>query len=456
MMKRVTSLLLALTMCFSLCACAAKIEKVKDESKQENVPQKEEVVTKEAIKSYVEMSLEEKLEYKASLPVASADSFDNGMLAPAKDAKTGLWGYIDSFGNWVVEPKYSYAGEFSGSFAPVLDEYSEYSFIKRDGSEFVSTIAKKTITGTLPASGGYIAVSLDVNYDQTKVYLSFDGVSILHASKLPVTKGLKYDSKEYFMVAGGFSNGRAVAMRKTNASLLDDMKGIRANIENKGYYQSACIINPQGEVLATLPAGYDVTDYSLDENGLIIVRDMTNDSGFYGICDTEGNIVVECKYQRIEHCEGDQYLVCNASGFWEYITSEGLPVSSEQFEEAYPFSGGIAAVCKDGLWGAIDQHGKWVIEPTWDEFAPLSFSSLGSNMGSAAFSFGVAAARKGVFWAIIDTENNILASKKAYDCPFGNLSGNLMSFYEDGLWGLINSDGCVVVKPQFAELGCFN
>ena len=34
-------------------------------------------------------------------------------LCPAEDVESGLWGYIDPYGNWVIQPQYSSAGRFS-------------------------------------------------------------------------------------------------------------------------------------------------------------------------------------------------------------------------------------------------------------------------------------------------------------------------------------------------------
>ncbi len=41
----------------------------------------------------------------------------SGRLTPAK--KAGLWGYVDSSGDWIIHPKFNAAGHFNGNLAPV-------------------------------------------------------------------------------------------------------------------------------------------------------------------------------------------------------------------------------------------------------------------------------------------------------------------------------------------------
>ena len=36
------------------------------------------------------------------------------------------------------------------------------------------------------------------------------------------------------------------------------------------------------------------------------------------------------------------------------------------YEDAKPFSNGYAAVCKDGIWGYIDENNYMVIQPVFD------------------------------------------------------------------------------------------
>lgn len=449
-MRKLTALILCLAMLMSFAGCAAKVEVIRKNEDGE-------VITEEKAKTYEEMTTEEKFEYHANNVSDSAIySFDNEMLAPALDTSVGLWGYISSRGEWVIEPTYSGAFPFSEGFAPVLDNYSEYNIINSSGEKFLSHIDKKTMKAACYFTEGFVPAVLDSKFEQTKLYVSTNGVSMIMASNLPKTNGVSYQSVSLFSVATPFINGMAVVMRRTNASVIEANKGDRELVANKGYYQSAYVIDAAGEIVTTLPAGYDVDDNCFDSNDYIVVRDMTNPEGLYGICDVNGNIISECKYIRIEHCEGDYYLVCNRDGFWGYLYRTGKEVIECKYQAALPFSEGYAAVCEEDLWGVIDTQGEYVIEPSFDEFHPLKIASLNTNIGSAAFNEGLAAVRKGAYWALIDTEGNIIRAAKGEDCPYKSISGRCIVFSDaNEKCGLLDLEGNEILAPAFGNIGLF-
>ena len=450
-MKKIIALLLALAILFSATACAATRKKI-EKNADGTIKVIEGEVLQAPKKAYKDMNLDEKLEYKANQIPEAAAATDNGMIAPACDVQSGKWGYIRSDGSWAIKPQYNMCGSFSAGLAPVLDSYSDYIFINSDGSKFISNIGGKSILGSTHASEGILPVALDLGQSQCKLYY-LENNKTIDADSFPKVSGVKYMNSKYFMVTTQFFDGKAVVMRRTNENLLADND--RAVIEKKNLYQNAYVINKQGEILATLPAGYDVTDYGLDSNGIIIVCDRTSDDGFYGLYDISGNQVTECRYRRIEHCDGNYYLVCDQSGFWGYISKEGKQLTGCSFVDAKAFSDGLAVVYDGNAWGVIDSSGTMIIDYEWEEFAPLKDANLDTNVGRAAYAFGVAVAKRGEYWALIDSKGDIKYAVKSAECPFGSLSGGLVTFKENDLWGLMNSSGQEVVEPQFKGIGVF-
>jgi hypothetical protein len=59
-----------------------------------------------------------------------AADFSEGLAAVQQD---GRYGYIDTAGNWVVEPTYTNAGRFSEGFARVQME-NQWGFIDEKGN----------------------------------------------------------------------------------------------------------------------------------------------------------------------------------------------------------------------------------------------------------------------------------------------------------------------------------
>lgn len=57
----------------------------------------------------------------------------NEGLCPWQDEETGLWGYVDLQGNWVMEPMWSYTSSFEGSYAVLWDDQDRSGIIDRNG-----------------------------------------------------------------------------------------------------------------------------------------------------------------------------------------------------------------------------------------------------------------------------------------------------------------------------------
>jgi len=68
----------------------------------------------------------------------------------------------------------------------------------------------------------------------------------------------------------------------------------------------------------------------------------------------------------------DQYLLpAKKYGKWGFINKSGDWIIDNQYEEAYYFSEGLAAVRHFGNWGFIDRHGEWVIQPEYRDAKPF-------------------------------------------------------------------------------------
>ena len=70
-------------------------------------------------------------------PLGGSDNnwygFDEG-VCPWQDEETGLWGYVDAQGNWVMEPTWAYASAFEGGYAVLDDDQGQCAVIDRGGN----------------------------------------------------------------------------------------------------------------------------------------------------------------------------------------------------------------------------------------------------------------------------------------------------------------------------------
>jgi len=129
-----------------------------------------------------------------------------------------------------------------------------------------------------------------------------------------------------------------------------------------------------------------------------------------------------------------------------YSNSEAINVTEIvipfQFQDARPFSDGIAAVKKDNKWGYIDRLGQWIIQPEYD-FSVGDYSSGLSYVGNQFLDTnGMPVFEEAKF------ENARKFSPKGKDA--------LAAVQVSGQWGFIDLDGEFVISPKYDGAGDFS
>ncbi len=109
---------------------------------------------------------------------------------------------------------------------------------------------------------------------------------------------------------------------------------------------------------------------------------VTLKNGKAALADKEGKIVLKTNYDWIGKfhdglalvkIEGDEDYGGPHPNSWGYINVKGKVVIPFQFNQAYPFSEGLAPIQdKHGRYGFTDIHGKMVIQPQYDDFMEFS------------------------------------------------------------------------------------
>ena len=119
---------------------------------------------------------------------------------------------------------------------------------------------------------------------------------------------------------------------------------------------------------------------------------------------------------------------------WGYIDTKGNLIILPIYDDAWPFSEGLAAVNLNGKYGFIDKKGNLVIQPTYDD--------------ARAFSEGLAAVRFGEKWGYIDTKGN-LATQPIYDDVKPFSEGLAQVQLNDSKWVYIDTKGNIVFQPKY-------
>jgi hypothetical protein len=163
-----------------------------------------------------------------------------------------------------------------------------------------------------------------------------------------------------------------------------------------------------------------------------------------------------------------------------YVRSSGIEAIKPQFQEAGPFSGGLAAVKADEKWGYVDSNGSFRIRPRFNDArafsegrAAVSFEdggritwrfidSSGAFVGNmqfdevSDFSETFAAVEQAFQWFYIDRDaQRAFGPAASYDdaSPF---SEGMAKVKSDGLYEYIDKTGRIAITQRFHDAGSFS
>ncbi len=249
-------------------------------------------------------------------------------LAAVKDLDTGLWGYIAPNGDWVIEPQFAGVFDFSEGLAAVLDRDSwTYGFIDKTGEWAIEPQFEwPSNVREYGFSEGLAAV-----WDRDTERWGYIDQTGAWAIQPQFSDGY---------LSLGFSEGlTAVWDRDTNLWGYIDLSG-------------AWSIEPQF---------YGASSFS---EGLASVVLNPGHSAFI---DAAGHFAIEPgHYYFGSFSEGLAAGQRVPGSLWGYVDQTGAWVIEPQFERVGDFSEGLAAVWDRDTerWGYIDrQTGVWAIQP---------------------------------------------------------------------------------------------
>ena len=185
------------------------------------------------------------------------------------------------------------------------------------------------------------------------------------------------------------------------------------------------------EARVVIEYGYsDARDF---HEGLAAVK--SNDA--WGYIDNLGRVVVPFVHRIPEAGDFSEGLAFVGDRF---IDTDGrVALGGKTFEDAKPFSQGLAAVQSGGRWGYIDLTGKFVIAPSYE--------------AAGSFSQGLAPVRTGGLWGYIDAGGRLkIPAQFLGGAPF---SEGRAAVETRGLYGYIDLSGRDLVKASFDEAGPF-
>lgn len=276
-------------------------------------------------------SVKDEIAFKYNIEMSAYD--DVGVYSSNYCAVKGKesWGFVNRYGDSVVSVKYTSVAPYTQeNIAPVTTNDDAY-FINKSGSRILATNDKYKSFGIMSGS-------------RTKALTTDDKYTYLN-EKLEPAFGKYVDATAF--------NLNVAAVKET-----DKWK----------------IIDADGNQL--FQTEYD--DVIVDEKDIAFRNDrlfVRNTDGVIMI-DSSGNKIGTDIYEDAKLFADSTFTAVKNDGKWFYINNNGERKSDKTYEDARPFSNGLAAVMTGGKWGFIDENENIVIEPQF--FGTKDFNDKGS------------------------------------------------------------------------------
>lgn len=289
----------------------------------------------------------------------------NNNLFPVKTGNR--YGYINSFGDQIINPKYTSANEFENGIAIVEIRKGTFNGINNLGEKI---FAFQTSKNEVTINGFNENLCLVIEED------SYDGSEEKYFINTAGDKQLKVDYK----VIGDFSEGLA--------SFAYSCVEFGKVVHKWGFINKNGLVEIQPEFYYTGPFN----------NGLALVKVKDK----YGYINKTGRVVIEPLYEEAkDFSEG--LAAVKKDGKWGFISQyKGSVKINFSFDKTENFSEGLVAVCIQNKWGYVDKEGKWIIQPQFEDYQKGNYNRN--------FSCGLAGFIKDHNWGFINKTGEIVIS----------------------------------------------
>ena len=319
-----------------------------------------------------------KIEVQTSTLFMNIELFSEGYAAIAygKDEISKKWGFINSEGKLVIQPKYSYVGFFSGGLAPA-ELNNQYGYIDKTGAvkipftyrwagsfqDGLAKVGNGDKIGFINHSGEAV---IPLKYDEANEYFNEGMVGVRKDGKWgfidiegKVVVPIKYDyvTSFYDGLARVILNKKYGFINKSGEEVIplkyDGSSNFSENLAQVKLNNKYGFIDKSGNEV--IPIKYDDTGFSF-ENGSVEIEENKME----GLIDRKGNLLTPVKYDIIDRfSEGlAQFWLGDKKGFIDHQGQEVIPA---KYEIAGKFSEGLIRVYLKDKWGYINKDDKLVI-----------------------------------------------------------------------------------------------
>ncbi|MBT1704010.1 WG repeat-containing protein [Chryseosolibacter indicus] len=243
--------------------------------------------------------------------------------------------------------------------------------------------------------------------------------------------------------------------------------GATLNEENYAYYggkwglidaTGKAIIAPSYELILPFRKGIALVNAGGDANYTLCEADCDEEiyyscaGGKWGLLNDKGSLIIEPEYDNIIPfgdnylvLEGERYGLINAEGSKLYPASLNVSLGEEGSVQTLYDTKYIRAF-ENGKAGIIDNNGKWILKPQYEDI-------LFSEDSSTPYVEGTVLVRNNNKWGAVN-EAGVLLIPIVYDeiRPFSN---GLAGIKKNEKWGFINKSNQIVIEPKFYSVRDF-
>lgn len=302
----------------------------------------------------------------------SAHNFSEGLALVSFE---GTKGYIDKTGEVVIILQYRYAHDFSEGLAAIMLD-KKWGYINKKGTvvikpqfesvngfhEGMAGIQMNGKYGFIDKSGNIV---VEPQFDWVNNFS--EGIAIARKDDMSFligTEGETILETQAFIPTGTISEGLARGYIKNEQGYSSD----EIFLDKTG----KIILDPQYDIVASFSEGLaQVQNFIPVLDGGHLIVNSEHKTGKCGYIDTSGREVVQLQYYNaFDYSEGLGLVMDNnlKSGYREayyvkYLDQQGDPIINIKCNWAYSFYDSMARIRGKEKFGYIDKSGKVVIEP---------------------------------------------------------------------------------------------
>ncbi|MEL6865532.1 MAG: WG repeat-containing protein [Bacteroidota bacterium] len=303
------------------------------------------------------------------------------------------WGYIDTAGNVIVQPQYTFARPFVNEVG-IVEFEGQWGMLAKNGQTLI------------PCRYDKLHFLENTNNKILRVYKSRQKYGLIDTLG-QVMVDLNYDE------IGAFSNGR-LAVKRNN------MWGF---------------VNKNG--LEIIPCRFRRVRNFNEGYASVQVR------GNWGLIDKQGDVVLDFNYRRMGDFKEGLIWVHTKKGVG-YVNEKGAMIIPPSFSKAFNFEGDVARVIVNGRYGLINKKGEYILRPRYSKIEAFD------QYGLAIVIYGNRLIRYG----LMNRQGKMVTTKDFREIrPFNE--GRAVVKYR-GAYGYIDPSGKLAIAANYSKAAAFS